>query len=306
MGMFKKKVRHLNDPTTVDYVLAAIAIFIGIICLYPMWYVLCMSISTPEAVAGLKVTFWPIGFDLAAYKKVLENTDMWRALAMSISYCAAALVLQLVSCMMIAFPLTRPNMKFRRFAVTFILIPMYFGGGMIASYIWTCKFLHLYDTWWVVVLPGINLYNCILCRTFLASIPKDLSESAYIDGASNTQVMLKIVLPLSVPVLAVISIYCIVGMWNSWFGSMLYQQNQDLHPIQMYLQRLLISQKVDLTKLMEQGASAEEIANAARQAMVAMQMKYSTIVFCTAPILMIYPMFQKHFVKGVMLGSLKG
>ena len=208
--------------------------------------------------------------------------------------------------MLMAFPLTRPNLKFRKFVTFFLLIPMYFGGGMIASFIVVAKFLDLYNTVWAIILPGVSIWNIILCKTFLQSIPAELSEAAYIDGASNTQVLLKIFVPLAKPVLAVISIYTIVGIWNSWFGSMLYQSDTSLHPAQMYLQRILIQQNVNLAELIKKGATKEMIEAAAESANLAKQLKYSMIVVVTLPILMVYPLFQKHFVKGVMLGSLKG
>lgn len=292
--------------TTFDFVLAAIAIFIGIFTVYPMWYVICMSVSQPEAVMQGTVTFFPIGFSLDSFGIALKDNAVYHALLMTVLYVLFGLAIMLTSCMMMAFPLTRPNLKGRKFVVFFLLIPMYFGGGMIASYVWVAKFLKLYNTFWAVALPGISIWNIILCRTFLASIPRDLSEAAYIDGAGNLQVLLKIYVPLAAPVLAVISIYTIVGVWNSWFGSMLYQTKEELHPIQMYLQRMLIAQKVDLVALTRERADPEVIANAVRQSQLAYQLKYSMIVFITLPILLVYPMFQKHFVKGVMLGSLKG
>ena len=303
-----KKPLKINGRklTGTDFVLAAIAIFIGIITVYPMWYVIVMAFSSPEAVMQGRPWIWFIGFSAESFKIALEDPSVYRALAMTILYVLFGLAMMLTSCMMMAFPLTRPNLKGRKWVVFFLLIPMYFGGGMIASYVWIGKFLKLYNTFWAVALPGISIWNMILCRTFLASIPKDLSEAAYIDGASNLQVLLRIYVPLAAPVLAVISIYTIVGVWNSWFGSMLYQTNEDLHPIQMYLQRMLIAQKVDLVALTRERADPEVIANAVRQSQIAYQLKYSMIVFITVPILMVYPMFQKHFVKGVMLGSLKG
>ena len=292
--------------TAVDFVLAGIAIFLGAVALYPMWYVICMAFSEPEAVMQGRPWIVPIGFSAESFKIAIEDPAIYRALLMTVLYVIFGLAMQLTSCMMFSFPLTRPNLAGRKYVVTFLLIPMYFGGGMIASYVWIGKFLKLYNTFWAVALPGIGIWNIILCRTFLASIPKDLSEAAYIDGASNLQVLLRIYLPLATPVLAVISIYTIVGVWNSWFGSMLYQTKETLHPIQMYLQRLLIAQKVDLVELTRERADPEVIANAVRQSQIAYQLKYSMIVFVTVPILCVYPMFQKHFVKGIMLGSLKG
>lgn len=303
----KKKVGLRNRKTTADYILAGVAILIGVITVYPMWYIICMSISDPGPVIRGEVTFFPIGFCLDAYQTIFKDTQLFRSLLNSVLYVLFALAMMLTSCIMMAYPLTRPNLKGRKFVVFFLLIPMYFGGSMISTYLIYTKVLHLYDTFWVVAIPhGFSIMNIILCRSFLAGIPNDLTEAARIDGAGNTQVLLKIIIPLSMPVLAVISIYTIVAVWNSWFSSMLYQANTDLHPVQMYLQRLLIQQKVNINDLVEQGASASVIADAVRASQVANQLKYAMITVVTLPILMVYPMFQKHFVKGVMLGSLKG
>ena len=302
----KNPFRGLHRITGTDIAITVIVVVIGLITVYPMWYVICMSISTPSAVAQGSITFWPDAFRLDSYKVIFKDGDLGRSLLMSLFYVVVGLAIMLVSCMLMAFPLTRPNLKYRKFVTFFLLIPMYFGGGMIATFIVVAKFLHLYNTVWAIILPGVSIWNIILCKTFLQSIPHDLSEAAYIDGASNTQVLLQIFVPLAKPVLAVISIYTIVGIWNSWFGSMLYQSNTALDPAQMYLQRVLIQQNVNLSELMKKGATKEMMQAAAEAANMAKQLKYSMIVVVTLPILIVYPLFQKHFVKGVMLGSLKG
>lgn len=303
---FREKKYKLHKIKPIDYVLAAIAIAIGLFTIYPMWYVICMSLSTPQAVTQGSITLWPDAFRVDSYELILTDKDLWHALLMSLFYVIIGLVIMLVTCMLMAFPLTRPNLKGRKFVVFFLLIPMYFSGGMIPSFMLVAKFLGLYNTVWAIILPGFSIWNIILCRTFLDSIPHELSEAAYIDGASNSQVLTKIFVPLAKPVLAVISIYTIVGIWNSWFGSKIYQTDTSLHPVQMYLQRVLIQQSVDLSELIKEGATMEMVEAAVETANMAGQLKYTMIVVVTLPILMVYPIFQKHFVKGVMLGSLKG
>ena len=212
----------------------------------------------------------------------------------------------LATTLLVAYPLTRPNLKGRKACVIFLLIPMYFSGGMIPSFILITK-LGLYNTPWATILPGAyGIWNIILCKTYLQSIPHELAEAAYIDGAGNMQALTRIYLPLAKPVLAVISIYTIVGIWNSWFGAKLYQPNPAIQPVQLYLQKVLVEQSVDLSKMMEQNMTQEMMEAMTAKAMSARQLKYSMIVVVTLPIIMVYPMFQKHFVKGVMLGSLKG
>jgi putative aldouronate transport system permease protein len=236
---------------------------------------------------------------------ILKDSGLWRAAGMSIFYAVSGTLLMLITSVMGAYPLTRPNLKFRKIVVIFLIIPMYFSGGMIPTFLIVQK-LGLYDTIWAIILPGAySIWNIILTRTFFMTIPGEVAESAFIDGANHFQLMRKIYLPLSKPVLAVISIYTLVGIWNSWFNAMVYLPNYTLHPLQMYLQRILIAQTVDVTRLKEV-TSADDMAALMKKAMGARQLKYAMIMVVSLPILMVYPMFQRHFVKGVMLGSLKG
>ncbi len=301
--MRKKHGKHLTLFDVIVLILSAGACFITI---YPMWYVIIMSISDPVVAAGSGVTFWPSGFYLGSYQIILREADFWLSARNSVLYVLVGLVLMLATTLLVAYPLTRPNLKGRKACVIFLLIPMYFSGGMIPSFILITK-LGLYNTPWATILPGAyGIWNIILCKTYLQSIPHELAEAAYIDGAGNMQALSKIYLPLSKPVLAVISIYTIVGIWNSWFGAKLYQPNPAIQPVQLYLQKVLVEQSVDLSKMMEQNMTQEMMEAMTAKAMSARQLKYSMIVVVTLPIIMVYPMFQKHFVKGVMLGSLKG
>ena len=289
-----------------DSVVLLLATGAGFITIYPMWYVIIMSISDPVASSGGAVTFWPIGFYTGSYTVILREIGFWVAARNSVLYVLIGLALMLTTTILVAFPLTRPNLKGRKYCVIFLLIPMYFSGGMIPSFIMITK-LGLYNTPWATILPAsYGIWNIILCRTFLSSIPIELSEAAYIDGASNMQALIRIYLPLAMPVLAVISIYTIVGIWNSWFGAKIYQPNADIQPVQLYLQKVLIDQSLDVTKMIQQNMTIEMMETLNAKALSARQLKYSMIVVVTLPIIMVYPMFQKHFVKGVMLGSLKG
>lgn len=301
--MRKKHGRQLTLFDVIVLILSAGACFITI---YPMWYVIIMSISDPVVAAGSGVTFWPSGFYLGSYQIILREMEFWLSARNSVLYVLVGLALMLVTTLLVAYPLTRPNLKGRKACVIFLLIPMYFSGGMIPSFILITK-LGLYNTPWATILPGAyGIWNIILCKTYLQSIPHELAEAAYIDGAGNMQALTRIYLPLSKPVLAVISIYTIVGIWNSWFGAKLYQPNPAIQPVQLYLQKVLVEQSIDLSKMMEQNMTQEMIEAMTAKAMSARQLKYSMIVVVTLPIIMVYPMFQKHFVKGVMLGSLKG
>lgn len=303
MRATQKRLKRLTMFDVVVLILSAGACFITI---YPMWYVIIMSISDPVVAAGSGVKFWPSGFYLGSYQVILRKADFWLSVRNSVLYVLCGLALMLTTTLLVAYPLTRPNLKGRRACVIFLLIPMYFSGGMIPSFILITK-LGLYNTPWATILPGAyGIWNIVLCKTYLQSIPPELAEAAYIDGAGNMQALMKIYLPLSKPVLAVISIYTVVGIWNSWFGAKLYQPNPALHPVQLYLQKVLVEQSMDMSKALGKNMTMEMLEALNAKALSARQLKYSMIVVVTLPIIMVYPMFQKHFVKGVMLGSLKG
>ena len=299
----RSRRRRLQHWTSFDVVVTLIAVFTCFITIYPMWYVIVMSVSDPAAAAAGKVTFWPVGFSVSSYELVLNNPRFWISIRNSVLYVLVGCVLMLFTTMSVAYPLTRPNLKGRKLVNLFLIIPMYFGGGMIPSFILVTK-LGLYNSPLALILPGCySIWNIILCRTYLASIPHELGEAAFIDGATNMQALMRIYLPLAKPVLAVILIYTIVGVWNTWFSAVLYTTRQEIQPIQVYLQTVLNAAN---PKDLGVNYTPEALEVYMRRAMNARQVKYAVIVVVTVPILMVYPMFQKHFTKGIMLGSLKG
>lgn len=301
----KSKVKR-NRWTVFDVVVTFIAIVAIIITLYPMVYVFACSISDPTAVLAGKVILWPVGFSTDAYLIVFKNPNFWRALFNSVIYVIAGCILMFFTTVTVAYPLTRPNLKFRKFLTYYLLIPMYFGGGMIPSYIVISK-LGLYNTVWALILPGsYSIWNIILCRTYMKSLSNELVDSALIDGADQIRTLWKIVLPLSKPVIAVIMIYTIVGVWNSWFGAQLYTTNKDIQPLQLYLKKIINETGVGMQREVLQALPYEEQVRLQKQAFSANQIKYAVIFATSVPIIAVYPMFQKHFTKGIMLGSLKG
>lgn len=291
----------------MDTVVTIIAIFACFITIYPMWYVICMSISDPKAAEAGLVSFWPVGFTLDSYKIVAENKEFWRSILNSVFYVVTGCVLMLFNTIAVGYPLTRKNLWGRKWLNYYLLIPMYFGGGMIPTFILYTK-LGLYNNPLALILPGYSIWNMILMRTYMNSIPQDLSEAAFIDGASNMQVLSKIYIPLCKPIIAVVLIYTIVGIWNSWFGASIYITNKEWQPAQLFLRNVLVSLQSG------SGVSTNEMAGLTQDvqeqmaalAMSARQLRYTMIVIVTMPIVMVYPMFQKHFTKGIMLGSLKG
>lgn len=299
----KRRKSHLNPWTGFDTGVTIIAILVCFITIYPMWYVIVMSLSDPMAAASGKVTVWPVGFTLDSYGIVVKNPTFWISIRNSVLYVIIGCVLMLATTVAIAYPLTRPNLKGRKLINLFLVIPMYFGGGMIPSFILVTK-LGMYNTPWALILPGCySIWNIILCRTYLASIPNDLGEAAFIDGATNMQALWKIYLPLAKPVLAVILIYTVVGVWNTWFSAILYTTRPEIQPVQVYLQGVL---NASSPKDLNVNYTQEALEIFMKRALSARQIKYTVIVVVTVPILMVYPMFQKHFTKGIMLGSLKG
>ncbi|WP_300685624.1 carbohydrate ABC transporter permease [Acutalibacter sp. 1XD8-36] len=297
---------RLNRWTGFDTAVTAISVVVCFITIYPMWYVISMSLSDPIAAASGAVAFWPVGFSVESYRIVALDREFWQAFLNSVIYVIAGCVLMLFNTIAVAYPLTRKNLWGRRWLTYYLLVPMYFGGGMIPSFIVVTK-LGLYNSPWSLILPGCySIWNIILCRTFLASLPPDLSEAAFIDGATNLQALVKIYLPLSKPIIAVILIYTIVGVWNSWFGASIYTTDRDIQPVQLFLRNVLVSMQSGMRADTQTGMTKEVMEAMAEQAMTARQLRYAMIVIVTMPILLVYPMFQKYFTKGVMLGSIKG
>ncbi|GMX63744.1 carbohydrate ABC transporter permease [Paenibacillus elgii] len=284
----------------VDIVLYTIALVICIITLYPFYLVVIMSISSPMEVAAMNVFWYPKGFFLGSFEVIVKDTKMWWAYSNTIIYVVSGMFLNCLTSVLGAYPLTVRNLKGRKWVIAFLLIPMYFGGGLIPTYLLVNK-LGIYNTMFAVIIPGaVSIWNIILVRTYFTTIPEAIKESASVDGASHWQLLFKIIVPVSKPILAVIAIYSVVGIWSSWFDALVYLPNEKLHPLQMYLYRVVVQQTIDLKTL-----SMEDARNAAATMLSNNQLKYAIIVFTTLPVIFTYPFFQKYFIKGALLGSLK-
>lgn len=301
----KKHKSRLKHWEAFDTVVTIIAILVCFITIYPMWYVICMSFSEPLAAARGEVSFWPVGFSIESYKIVFQNTQFWVGIRNSVFYVVAVCAIMLFTTVCVAYPLSRPNLKGRKFLNIYLLIPMYFGGGLIPYFLVVTR-LGLYNNPLALILPcSFSIWNIIMCRTYFQnSIPKELSEAAMLDGASNMQILRKVVIPLAKPIIAVIMIYTAVGVWNSWFDASIFTTDKAIQPVQMFLRRVLV-QQTSTTQSMA-GMTAEIQQAMAEMQMSNRQIRYSMIVIVTVPILMIYPMFSKYFTKGVVMGSLKG
>jgi len=279
-------------------------IFLGIISciiLYPLIYVVSASISDPMSVTAGKMILWPVDMTLENYGEVFKNDNIMRGYRNSLIIMFGGTTLNIVMTILAAFPMTRKDLWGRNVIMKLMTFCMFFGGGLIPTYLMVGKTLGLMYNWLALILPGaISVYNMIIMRTFfMTSIPYELHEAADIDGCSPFMTLIKIILPLSGPIIAVMALYYGVGHWNSYFSALLYINKEDIQPLQLYLRKVLTANNTQ--SLMEMGAD-----EAARAAMRAETIKYAVIVVSSIPMLIIYPFVQKFFVKGVMIGAVKG
>ncbi len=274
-----------------------------VVCLYPMLFVAVASVSDPIYVNTGKVWLWPVGFMLDGYKRILNNAEIYIGYRNSIFYTVTGTLINLVVTIPAAYALSRRDMVGRNTISKLVLFTMFFSGGLIPTYN-LIRMMHMRDTIWAILLPGAcSTYNLIVARTYFnTSIPTEIEEAAEIDGCHIFQLFFKIILPLSAPIIAVMALLYGVGHWNSYFNAMIYLSTRALYPLQIILREILIVQQMNTSQMM----SAMEAEAMAQQSRVAELVKYGVMVVATVPVLIIYPMIQKYFVKGVMIGALKG
>ena len=280
----------------------AFLVFCLLITLYPLWYILVCSFSSAAEVVAGNVTLWPIGFNTDAYEAAFESKQLIVGFRNSLIYTVVGTLFNLVVTFMAAYPLSRSDFKARGVITALFAFTMMFNGGMIPSYLLVKDFKML-DTIWALVIPGaLSVWNVILIRTFIQnSIPGDLLEAAQLDGCRDGQYLIKIVLPLSGPIIAVMVLFFAVGHWNSYFNALMYISKSDLYPLQIILRNILIQNQFDPS--MMKNVDPRELM---RQQNLRDLLKYSLIVIASVPVLAIYPFVQKYFIKGVMIGALKG
>ena len=298
----KKRViskRGMSDKT-FDAIVMAIMIVFLIIVLYPIIYVVSSSFSSGVAVTSGRVLLWPVEFSLQGYQIVFSNKQIWTGYANTLLYTVGATIVGLISIILTAYPLSRKNFQWRNFYAWYFIIPMYIGGGIIPTYILMSD-MGLVDTRLFMIISGaVGMSNVILVRTyFQSSIPGELLESAKMDGISDMGFLLKIILPLSKAVISVVTLYLIVGEWNSYFTGMIYLRDETKWPLQLILRQILATSTMNATQVQDASLFAELSAQAD-------VMKYALIVISTVPMIILYPFVQKFFEKGVMIGSVKG
>lgn len=274
---------------------------LALIIIYPLVYVLSASFSDPVSVASGDMILWPVNVTLENYAEVFKNQSIITGYRNSLIILVSGTALNLVMTVLAAFPMSRRDLWGRNVMMKLMTFTMFFSGGLIPTYLLITRTLGLMNSWLALILPGaISVYNMIIMRTyFQTSIPYELQEAADIDGCSPFGVLIRIILPLSGPILAVIGLYYGVGHWNSYFSALLYINREELQPLQLYLRRVL-------TLNSNQSLLSTGSDEAARQAMRAETIKYAVIVVSSVPMLVIYPFVQKFFVKGVMIGAIKG
>ncbi len=274
-----------------------------VVVLYPVIFIVSASISSPDLVNSGEMWLLPKGITFEGYKMVFDNPQIWNGYKNTLIYTFLGTSINLLVTIPASYALSRKDFVGRGLITGLLLVTMFVSGGLIPSYL-LIKSLGLIDTIWVMILPGAaSVYNIIVCRTFFqGSIPGELEESAKIDGASNLTLFLKIILPLSAPIIAVMALFYGVGHWNSYFNALIYIRNQDLYPLQLVLRQILVLQEMSAEMTMD-AATAEAMQN---KATIADTVKYAVIIVATLPLIVIYPFMQRFFVKGVMIGSVKG
>lgn len=303
MSIVTKKKRHIREGSLLADALIYIAAgFLAFICIYPLYYVLILSLSTPENAITMQVFWYPKGFYLEGYRRLLQDRNLWISYRNTIMYAAAETGLILIVCSMAAYALSSPRLRGRKFLNYFLLVPMYFSGGIIPLFLLVVQ-LGLYNTPWALILPGAyNIWYIILIKSYFGTISESLREAAELDGANSYRILASIYLPVSKPILAVIALYSIVGVWNGWYRASIFIVNSNWQPLQLYLRRVLVEQTVDLS---QEFLTTEELLADQVNRLGSNQMKYTIIIVSSLPMILVYPYFQKFFAKGVMMGSLK-
>ncbi len=269
----------------------------ALIVLYPIYFIIIASFSSPEAVLGGKVVLFPVDINFDGYLKILERADIWRGYLNTIIYTVLTVILALAVTVPAGWALSRKTLPGKKLWMVYFIIPMFFGGGLIPFYN-VMSNLGLVNTIWAIVLPSIlSVWNLFMTKTFFeSSISDGLIEAAKIDGAGPFRIFFSIVIPLSKAILAVMALYYAVGQWNSYFNAMIFLQDETLYPLQLVLKEILIASESTV------GGSGETILEQFR---LANQLKYVSVIVSSLPVLCLYPFVQKYFAQGVMIGSLK-
>lgn len=295
------KMQKISSDKVFYRVVAAVLALMGLIVLYPLIYIVSCSFSSAESVMNGDVILFPTDFSLEGYQAVFRTDRVLLGFRNSFFYTVFGTIINLVMTTLAAYPLSRKDMPGQGMIMMLFTFTMIFSGGMIPNYL-LLKDLGMLNTPWALMIPGaITVYNMILMRTFFQnSIPVELLEAAQVDGCSDLKYLFQIVLPLSKSIFAVVTLYYAVAHWNAYFNAFMYLMNERLYPLQIFLREILIASKVSADMMMDEAGIFNSTAG------LQYVLKYSLIVVATVPMLILYPFVQKHFVKGVMIGAVKG
>lgn len=298
----RNKIKSSGIDRVFDILVYCIAILAFLIVLIPLMNVISSSFSSGKMVQTGRIRIFPKEFTLDAYKMVFGYRDIWIGYRNTIFYTFVGTALNVIFTILMAYPLSRKDLRGKGIIMKLLVFTMMFSGGLIPNYL-LVKNLHLLNTAWALWLPGLlSVYNVIVMRTFFqTTIPDELLEAAQMDGCTNRKYLVKVVLPLSKTILAVMVLLYAVGHWNNYFSAMLYLNEKSKYPLQIFLRDILISSKVDMSAM--NGGDVQEMLK--KQEMQIL-MKYSLIVVSSVPVFIMYPFVQKYLVKGVMIGSVKG
>ena len=298
------RIRTNSRP--VSFVIYLVVGISALVTLIPFIFIISASLSDPQEVVAGNVWLIPKGFSLLAYEKLFKSGAIWRPFANSIFFTIVITSTCVMNSMLTGYALIKRDMPFRKLIIIFILIPMYFSGGLIPTFIMMTKY-GLYNSLLAIILPSIvNIWNIILARTYINGIPASLKEAAIIDGAGELRVFASIIVPLSKPILAVLCLYTALGVWNSWFYYMIFLPTKiEWHPVQMYLTKVLIWGSTSSIMGMGEGLDPQIMQQRLLMASIGSQLKYAVMVVVSVPIIAIYPFVQKYFIQGALVGSLK-
>ena len=296
--MKKKKITQDKVVYFINYVLLALLL---VIVLYPIIYIISCSFSSGSALMAGRVRLLPVEFTFDSYKAVFKYQSIWSGYKNSVIYTIVGTLISIVFTLFAAYPLSRDDFRGQKLFTGLFLFTMMFSGGLIPTYL-LVRNLKLIDTMWAIVLPGaVSASNMIVARTFFKqTIPKELMEAAEMDGCSDFKFFSRIVIPLSTPIVAVLCLWVAVSLWNSYFNPMIYINSEDKYPLQLVLRRILLMSQVNLN------SSSVDPQVIAKNQYLSEMLKYGTIIISTLPLMVIYTFVQKYFVKGVMIGSVKG
>jgi len=290
------KIKKSTGSIVFDSINYTILVILCISCLYPFLFLVSQSFSGSSASNLATLRLIPETISLSSYRNVFSNEYIGYGFINTLKRVGIGVPLIVMAMVLTAYPLSKKYFPHRKFWTGFIVFTMFFSGGLVPGYLLVRK-LGLINTRWAIVLPaGISTWNMIIMRTFFEGIPESLHEAATIDGCSDMRILFKIFLPLSLPVIAVMVLFYAVGHWNSYFSALVYINDQNLYPLQMHLRKILI--QFNQNEMLDQLTEGRDV--------VGQSVRYATIIVSTVPILMVYPFLQKYFVKGVMVGAIKG